>query len=122
MRHVPDIPVTRIDFFFGGSDRDPVGLSVCNRVLAASNVPLTPRRDDRKIRREGGVGQLEANLVVSFASATMGKRVGADLARDLDLTPGNERPRHRGAEEILTTVDSASAEGGPHELFHEFLA
>src|SRR5712675_654196 len=33
-----------------------------------------------------------------------------------------ERAPHRGAEEILPTVDSTSAEGGPHELFHEFLA
>ena len=40
----------------------------------------------------------------------------------LHLTTGDQRPTHRGTEEVFTPVDRASAEGGPHELFHEFLA
>jgi len=50
------------------------------------------------------------------------ERISADFSGDLDLSTGDEWPSHRGAEQILATVDSASAEGGPHELFHEFLA
>ena len=52
----------------------------------------------------------------------MCERIGADLAGDLDLPACDKRPTHRSAEEVFATVDSASAEGGPHELFHEFLA
>ena len=72
--------------------------------------------------RERGIGQLEANLVVSLAGTPVRERISSDLTRDFDLPARNERAPHRGAEEVLPTVDSASAEGGPHELFHEFLA
>ena len=52
------------------------------------------------------IGQLEADLVVALAGRAMRHRVGADLLGDLDLLLGDQRPRDRGAEQILALVDA----------------
>jgi hypothetical protein len=48
--------------------------------------------------------------------------VGADLAGDLDLALGDQRPRDRGAEKVLALVERVGAEHGHDEVPHEFLA
>jgi len=122
VRDVPDIAVAGIDLFSGGCDGNLVSFSVGDGVFAAPDGPLAPRSDHREIRRKCGVGQLEANLIVAFTGAAVREGIGAYLAGDFDLAAGDERATHRSAEEVFTTVDGAGAEGGPHELFHEFLA
>ena len=114
--------IARVDLRVGRGDRNVVRGGVGEGVLAAADVPLAPRRDDRELRREGGVGELEAHLVVPLAGAAVRERVGADGARDLDLALGDERPRHGGAEEVLAAVDRAGAERGPDEIGDELLA
>ena len=52
----------------------------------------------------------------------MADRVGADLSRDLDLLLGDQRPRDRGAEQVLAFIDGVGAEHREHEVAHEFLA
>ena len=52
----------------------------------------------------------------------MRERVGADAARDLDLAARDERPRHRGAEQVLAVVDRAGAERREDERLDELLA
>ena len=52
----------------------------------------------------------------------MGDRVGADLARDLDQPLGDQGPRDRGPEQILTLVLRVGAKHRKHEVAHEFLA
>jgi hypothetical protein len=49
-------------------------------------------------------------------------RIGADLARDLDLALGNQRPGDRGAEQVLALVERVGAEHREHEVPHELLA
>ena len=100
----------------------PRDFGVGDRVLAAADVPLAPRRDDRKVRRERRVGQLEANLIVALAGAAVRERIGADAARDLDLPARDERPRHRGAEQVLAVVDRAGAKRREDEGLDELLA
>ena len=95
---------------------------VGERVLAAPDVPLAPRGDDGQLGSEGGVGELEAHLIVALAGAAVRERVGADRARDVDLALGDERARHRGAEQVLATVDRARAEGRPDVVGDELLA
>ncbi len=97
-------------------------LGVGDCVFAATDVPLAPGRDDRKIRRERGVGQLETNLIVSLSRASVRQRVGADAPCDLDLAARDERPGHRRAEEVLTIVDRSGAERREDERLDEFLA
>ena len=69
-------------------------------------VPLAPRRDDLDAGLERVIGELEAHLVVALAGGAVTDGVGADLARDLDLLLGDQRPRDRGAEQILPLVDA----------------
>ena len=52
----------------------------------------------------------------------MRDRVGADLLGDLDLLLGDQRPRDRGAEQILPFVERVGAEHREHVIAHEFLA
>ena len=96
---------------------------VGDRVLAAPDVPLAPRRDDRQIGRERGVGQLEAHLIVALAGAAVRERVGADRARDLDLALGDERPRHATCRAGTCGRRSAPARSvGTDEVSDELLA
>ena len=69
-------------------------LAVVDRVLAGPDVPVPPRRHDFKLRREGLVGQLEADLIVALAGAAVGDRVGAFEQGNLDLVLGGQRPGH----------------------------
>ena len=85
---------------------------VRDRVLARLERPLAPRRDDRQLRRERPVGELEAHLVVALARAAVGERVAAGLAGDLDLDAGDQRPGERRPEEVAPLVDRAGAQRG----------
>src|SRR2546423_5039675 len=118
---VPDITVRRVDFVSRRGHGNLTRLGVSDRILAAGNAPLPPWGNNREVWRKRSIGQLKADLIVSFAGAAVGKGIGADAPSDLNLPACDERTTHRGAEEVLATVDSSSAEGGPHELFHELL-
>ncbi len=52
----------------------------------------------------------------------MGDRVGSGLLRDLDLLLGDERPRDRGAEQVLPFVERVGAEHREDVVAHELLA
>ena len=52
----------------------------------------------------------------------MGDGVGADFLGDLDLLLGDQRPRDRGAEQILAFVERVGAEHRKHVVAHEFFA
>ena len=52
----------------------------------------------------------------------MADRVGADLAGDLDLLLGDQRPRDRGAEQVLALVERVGAEHREHVVADELLA
>src|SRR6266705_4251596 len=122
MGDVPDIAIARIDLVSRRSDRDSMRLGVSKRILAATDVPLAPRCNDGEVRSKRRVSELEAALVVALPCAAVGERVGTDLASNFNLPTGDKGPTHRSAEEVFTPVDSTSPEGGPYELFHEFLA
>ena len=85
-------------------------------------VPFAPRRDDGDVRLERVIAELEAHLVVALAGRAMRDRVGADLLGDLDLLLGDQRPRDRGAEQILALIERVGAEHREHVVAHEFLA
>src|SRR5207248_8158496 len=52
----------------------------------------------------------------------MGYRVGTDFLGDLDLLLGNQRPRDRGAEQILALIHRIGAEHRKYIVADEFLA
>ena len=78
--------------------------------LAAGEFPFAPRRDHADVGLERVIAELEADLVVALAGGAVADRVGADLARDLDLALGDQRPGDRGAEQILALVERVGAE------------
>ena len=83
VRDVPDVAVAAVDLGGGGGDGHVVRRGVVDGVLARNDVPLAPRRDHRKLRRQRLVGQLEADLVVALAGAAVGQRVAAGLRAPL---------------------------------------
>src|SRR5437764_6693407 len=121
VRQMPQIGVARIDLLFGSGDRNSPLSGICDRVLAAPDVPFAPGRDHRQIRRERGVRELESHLIVSLSRAAVRERVGSNAACDLDLTTGDERPSHRCPEEVLAIVHGSSAQRGEDEVANEFL-
>ena len=97
-------------------------LCVLDQGLARIDVPLTPGRDDPDAGIVRVVAELEAHLVVALAGGTVGNRIGAGFARDLDLPPGDERPRDGGAEQVDALVDGVGPEHGEDVVAHEGLA
>ena len=103
-------------------DRDLVLLGELDQPGARGEVPFAPRRDHLDVGLERVIGELEAHLVVALAGRAMRDRVGADLLGDLDLLLGDQRPRDRGAEQILALIERVGAEHRKHVVAHEFLA
>ena len=111
----------RLAFLILG-DGDLVVARELQQFLAAFEFPFTPRRDDLDAGFKRVIAKLEANLVVTLAGGAMTHRVGTDFARNVDLCLGDQRPRDRGAEQILAFIDGVGAEHRKHEVTHEFLA
>ena len=103
-------------------DRDLMLLGKVDERLARAQVPFPPRRDHGDVRLERVIGELEAHLVVALAGRAVRHRVGADLLRDLDLLFGDQRPRDRGAEQILPLVERVRAEHREDVVAHELFA
>ena len=90
--------------------------------FARAQLPFPPRRNHRDVGLERIIGQLETHLVVALAGRPVRHRVGADLFRDLDLSLGDQRPRDRGAEQVLSLVERVRPEHGEDVVAHELLA
>src|SRR4051812_43691417 len=120
--NVPDISIPRVDLVSGRRHRNVVRFGVSDGILAASDIPLPPRCDDREVWRERSIRQLEPHLIVAFARAPVGESVGSDLSGDFDLAARNERSPHRSAEEVLAAVDRASSESRPDEVHDKLVA
>src|SRR5262249_51200166 len=74
------------------------------------------------VRRDGFVRQFEANLIVTFASATVGQAICAQFERDFCLALGDYRTRHGSPEQIRVLVDGAGAKRGPDKVADKFFA
>ena len=81
-----------------------------------------PRCDHGHIGLERVIAELEAHLIVAFSGRAVRDGVGADLLRDFDLALGDQRPRDRGAEEILALVERVRPEHGEDVVAHELFA
>ncbi len=92
------------------------------QILAALEAPFAPRCDDLDRRIERVIGQLESDLVVALAGRAMTDRVGANLVGDLDLPFGDQRPRDRGAEQVLPLVQGIRAKHREDVVANKLLA
>ena len=103
-------------------DRDLVLLGEGEERGAGGELPFAPGRDDLDVGIERIGRELEAHLIVALAGRAVGDGVGAHLLGDLDQALGDQRPRDRGAEQILALVEGVGAEHREHIVAHEFLA
>jgi hypothetical protein len=97
-------------------------VGVGQELLAREEIPLAPRRDDLHVRHQRVRAELEADLVVALAGRAVRDGVGTDLLRDLDHVLRDQRPRDRGAEQVLALVHGVGAEHREHEVADELLA
>ena len=97
-------------------------LGIGDQPVAGAQVPFPPGGDHPDARLQRIVGELEADLVVALAGRAVGDGVRAGLAGDLDLAPGDQRARDRGAEQILPLIERVGAEHREDEVAHELLA
>ena len=82
-------------------ERDVVRLGVRDLVVAALELPCTPRRDDVHLGRERLDRQLETHLIVALAGAAVADRVGALGLGDLDDALGDRGTREGRAEQVF---------------------
>ena len=108
---VPEVPVTAEDVARGLVHGHAVGGGVGEGVLAGPDVPLAPRGDHLQVGSEGGVGDLEADLVVALAGGAVREGVRPLLQRGEHLAVGEQRPGERGAEQVVVLVHRAGGEG-----------
>ena len=103
-------------------DRDLVLFGVFEKPGARGQVPFAPWRDDLDVGIERIIAELETDLVVALAGRAVSDGIGPDLAGDLDLAFGDQRPRNRGAEKIGAFVERVGAKHREHEIADELLA
>ena len=94
-------------------------LGILNLSTAGIQIPLTPRSDQRDIRRQSLYRQLETNLVVTLARSTMSDSIRAFLLSDLDEFLCDDRTGKRRAEQVFILIDSTSLERRPYIFFQE---
>ena len=122
MRAVPHVAVSGVRLLDGRLHRDPLRFHVGDEILAALELPFPPRRDDLQVRREGGIGELEADLVVPLTRAAMGEGLRTDPLGERHLMRRHHRPRHRRAQQIGARVHGTGAQRGKDEIADELLA
>lgn len=104
---VPGVFIAAVDLLQRCGGRDVALFQVIQQRFTGTQVPLTPRRHHFQLWRQCGVGGLETHLVVAFAGRTVAQRVGAHFQRQLDLRLGDDRPRHRRAQQVAAFVQGA---------------
>ena len=119
---VEEVPVHGVRPGRRRRDRDPVALGVGHEIRPGAEVPVPPGRHDAEVRREGGVGELEAHLVVALAGRPVGDGVRALGAGHRHLPLRDQRPGEGGAEEVAGLVGGVGAQHGEHEVADELLA
>src|SRR5262249_5842391 len=120
--HVPDIAVAAINLFCGRGDWNVPFLGVCDRVMSRLNVPFTPWSNDLELGSECFVGQLEADLIVAFSSATMRDCVGTFRQRYLNLPLRQQWACNRRTKQVLAFIHRPGLDERPKIFRYEFVA
>src|SRR5450759_207408 len=105
--NVPEVAIARVGILLRGGDGYAACRGVIDGVLARLDVPLAPGRDDRELRRERHVGELEPDLVVALSGAAVREGVAPRRERDFDLLLGDEGTRGRRPEQVVVLVGGA---------------
>ncbi len=74
-------------------NRNLVLLGKFDQPGSRGQIPLPPWCNHRHIRFERVICQFEPDLIVALAGSTVCHGIGSHLIRNLDLLPGDQRPR-----------------------------
>ena len=85
-------------------------------------VPFSPRCDHFDVWLKRVIGQLETNLIISFARCAMRNGITTDVTRNLDLFLRNQRARNRRAKQIHALVERIGAEHGENVVTTELVS
>src|SRR5579872_3324273 len=85
MAHVPEVAIAAVDFRTARFHWNAVLLSVVEAVFSRLQRPFAPGRNYLEFRCECLVSELEAHLIIAFASAPMGNSSGTFAKRDFNL-------------------------------------
>src|SRR5260221_6313987 len=110
---VPDVAVAAVNVLFALLDGNVVFFRVGDGVFERVDIPFAPGGADLHVRRDGFVGEFEADLVVAFAGAAVGETVCAEFDPYFCLWLADDGTRHGRSEEISGFVNGAGAQRGP---------
>lgn len=126
VRAVGEVLVHAPGLGLGGRDGDALLLGIGEEVVAASETlvedGVAPWGNDLDLGLQGVEGKLEADLVVTLASAAVGDREAALALGHGNLGTGNDRTSQGGPEQVNILVDSIASNGGEAELLDELPA
>ena len=120
MAQVPQVLVLGVVGLTVDLQGDVVRLGVVDLLVAALDVPLTPRSNDGHIRAESLQGQLETHLVVALAGAAVADGVGAFLDGDIGQSLCDAGTGEAGAQQVILVL-SAELQGGEDVVLDEVL-
>src|ERR1022692_4871307 len=122
MTDVPDVAVTAVDLLDRLLNRYIVFTGVFDSIFARLDFPLPPRRDDLELRRQRQHGELEANLIVALAGASVCHGVRALAQSNFDLAFGEQWACNGRAKEILAFIYCAGSHHLEEVVARELLA
>ncbi len=97
--------------------------AVVDLILAGLHRPfiISPGSDDSEVRGKRFDAELEADLVVAFSGGAVADRGGAFFSCDVNQLLCDQRPGHRGAEQVFILVDSACKNARHDVIVAEFV-
>lgn len=89
-------------------------------LIAAGEIPFSPRSDDWYLWRQGLDGQLKTHLVIAFTGAAVTDSIAVFFQGNIYQIFGDQRPGHGCPQKIFAFIDSVCFEGGEDIIFDEF--
>ena len=120
MAQVPQILVLGVVGLAADLQRDVVGLSVVDLLVAGHDVPLTPGGDDLQLGSKALDGQLETHLVVALAGAAVADGVGTLGLGDLHQLLGDNGAGEGGAQQVGLIL-GVGHDGGDDDVVHHLV-
>ena len=120
MAQMPQVLVLGVVRLTAELQRDVMGLGIVDLLIAALDVPLTPRSDDLQIGCKVHDGQLKSHLIVALAGATVADGIRTFGAGNLHDTFCQDGAGKAGAQQI-TLIVGTCLHGGDDVILHELV-
>ena len=119
MAQMPEIGVHAVGPRFGYRHGNAAFFRIIDGVFPRTDVPQPPRRNNLQMRSQRLDGQLEPDLVVALAGCAVGNGHRAFLFGNAGQRLGDDRPRHRGTQQVFPFVHRTGFQRGPDVFGNE---